>query len=401
MTATTPPTIPCSGGSLKLATALFLLGLLGGNPGGLGAQSWEVEPALAALSVSGGAYTETGQLYATSDPDTSGVAAYAEARVTLTEPRVVVSGGSTDLAMSLLWGTGSGLLASQGARLTVLGGSVRTLGLGAAAVFARDQTEVLLNDLSLTTLQDSSWGIAVAEASVTMNRGTLQTTGAGSSGLWAGGRLVLNGTAVTALGAEAAVLVGGGEVLLKDAVVLGSRNGGVLFSPVYRDGTSGTSTLTVQGGSLTALEGPLFASFRGRSVINLKQTALFQRSGLLAQSTESTMVLGADAQMLQGDLKADALGTILVTLRNGSTWEGAANPDKAAKEVSITLEGGCLWKVTADSWISTLRVEGNTAPAAVKQLVSGGHSIWYKTSVNTWLGGRTIVLDDGGALRPY
>ena len=56
-----------------------------------------------------------------------------------------------------------------------------------------------------------------------------------------------------------------------------------------------------------------------------------------------------------GDMTADNISTIAVTLQNSSALTGAINTAHTAKTVNLTLDASSTWTVTADSTLTCLR----------------------------------------------
>ena len=61
----------------------------------------------------------------------------------------------------------------------------------------------------------------------------------------------------------------------------------------------------------------------------------------------------ADAQILRGTILVDGISSLDLTLSNNSSFEGTVNPGGAAGRVSVKLEAGSSWTLTADAWVSS------------------------------------------------
>lgn len=353
--------------------------------GPLVAQTESREP----LWVSGQRVLESGGTYSSSD-GSAAVTAIADAVVVLTDAQVIGS-------------EGGGLLVDGGAKVEMLGGAIKTSGQEAPGVLAAGNASATLSDTTVATSGDLSVAVSAGTGGlVVVTGGALKTTGEGSPVLISAGEIRVSGTVATAKASEGAVVEGVARLVIKDSVLVATRNHGVRFVPGAPDGPTGVGQFTMTGGSLTALEGPLFTSSHPSATVALNQVSLVPLSGILVRlEAGSGLSLDADSQILKGDLLVDPDSVLKLTLRNGSTWFGAADQEKTAKEVNVTLEGGSVWTVTADSRVWVLKLEANTPEAANRLIVSGGHTIWYKASVNGWLGGKTETLADGGSLKPY
>jgi len=362
----------------------------------------------ATLLVSGGTYIETGVTYTAEAPDTSGVVALEGASVLLSEPRIRVHGSGSGVraeggsTVTLVGGTlqtlgtqHGAVTSSEGSRVDLSGVGIVTTGEGAPGLMTLSGGEILSKDASIVTEGADSPGLVVGAegGAITLIGGTLRSSGPGSPGLVSAGEVQVTGGIFLASGSPAAVVIGPHSLTLKDTVLLGGQLYGV-------DVGSGRFRMT--GGSLTALVGPLFYAAGAPSSVDLKQVSLVQQSGdVVIVGDGAELTLNADSQVLKGDLAVGALGTLRLNLSNGSDWEGASDQGRAAGAVDLSFDGTSVWTVTADSWVSTLTVESATIASLYHSLVSGGHTIWYKSSANGWLAGRTLSLDEGGLLKPY
>ena len=138
-------------------------------------------------------------------------------------------------------------------------------------------------------------------------------------------------------GAEAAVIEGGNSITLTDTDLSSSKEdkwGVMIYQSMSgdADGTRGTFTMT--GGSLqyTSTSGPLFYVTNSTGVITLKGVAVTVASGTLVKaatgnwgrsgSNGGTVMLTADGQTLAGNMLADAISSLTVDLKNGSSLTG-------------------------------------------------------------------------------
>lgn len=118
-------------------------------------------------------------------------------------------------------------------------------------------------------------------------------------------------------------------------------------------------------------------------------------------SNGGNVVLTADSQVLTGNITADNISTLVLTLRNGSTLTGAINAEKTAKSVSLTLDTNSTWTLTADSYLTSL-TGVVIAGSNVTNITGNGHNVYYDASqgANSPLGGLTYSLVNGGQLLP-
>jgi hypothetical protein len=174
------------------------------------------------------------------------------------------------------------------------------------------------------------------------------------------------------------------------------------------DAESGTGNFTMNGGTLTAEEGPLLYSTNTQSVIYLKGVLLFNPSGILLKasagdwgtsgSNGAEVTFTADDETLNGDIICDDISAIILTLANNTTLNGGINSEHTAKSVALTVDKTSVWEVTADSYVTSFTDEDVT----LSNIHSNGHTIYYDASnnANSWLNGNSYELVGGGQLTP-
>jgi hypothetical protein len=79
---------------------------------------------------------------------------------------------------------------------------------------------------------------------------------------------------------------------------------------------------------------------------------------------------------LTGDLVADSISTISVTLQNGSSLIGAINSDNKGKEVNLTLNATSTWTVTADSYLTCLTDTAGISGSTITNINGNGHTVY-------------------------
>lgn len=143
--------------------------------------------------------------------------------------------------------------------------------------------------------------------------------------------------------------------------------------------------------------------------IHLTSTKLSFGSGILlnaagndgewgtAGSNGGNVTMTAEDQTLEGDITADSISTVSLTLSN-STLSSAVNGGNSAKSLSLTLDAGSTWNVTGTSYLTAF----TNADADCSNIQSNGYTVYYDagSSANAWLNGATLSLPGGGSLAP-
>lgn len=161
------------------------------------------------------------------------------------------------------------------------------------------------------------------------------------------------------------------------------------------------------GGKLLGTTGPLFFITDTNAVVTLTGVDVAVSSGTLvnasatsrwgdAGSNGGNATLTADNTTLSGDVLADNINSVAVSLRNGSTLTGSVNP------VFLTLDAASTWSVAGDSVLTGLSDPDGISGTAVVNIVGNGHTVTYDAGLaaNSVLGGRAYSLANGGSLVP-
>ena len=154
------------------------------------------------------------------------------------------------------------------------------------------------------------------------------------------------------------------------------------------DADSGTSTFTMNGGSLTSKSGHVFHVTNTHAVISLKNVTINNKDSeniLLSVCADgwsggtNNATLKADTQALTGTIKVGSDSTFALELTNGSTFKGAidGNITNAAGDtvstkvgtVSVTLDSTSTWTLTADTYVTSFN--GNAS-----NVIANGYTLY-------------------------
>ena len=357
----------------------------------------------ASLTVRNPTITTTGN---SSSPENSSFYGLNAAVVAAQAGTVAISGGTVTTT-----GTGAnGLFATgTGASISMTGGSIKATGDGGHGVMATAGGSLAIVKVNITTSGDRAAAIATDRGggTITVTGGTMASSGMGSPGIYSTGDITVSDAEIAGSGAEAVVIEGGNSVTLTNTRLSGEAKCGVM---IYRsfsgDAQDGTGTFTMAGGSLTASDGPLFFITNTNAVIRLKGIKAAAISGTLLNasagrwgrrgSNGGMADFTADAEVLAGDLIADAISSITATLRNGTTLTGKI------KNAALTMDSTSNWNVTGDSNLSSLTDSGGVSGLSITNIHGNGHDVYYsaKLAGNRPLGGKTYALVGGGHLIP-
>ncbi len=317
------------------------------------------------------------------------------------------SGDTSDSESSDFYGLNAGILSLDGADTTITNSAISTDAKGANGVFAYgNDTRVNISDTSITTNSDNSGGIdatggASIEASnlnietsgnssaairsdrgggtLNVSQGTYTTNGTGSPAVYCTADITVSDAVLTANASEGIVIEGKNSVTLKNCKVTGNMQGTyhgdenenlhtiMIYQSMSGDAEEGEGTLTVNGGSITGLNGDLIYTTNTTSVLNLNNVALTLSNEVLLRATGNDssrgwgnagsngadMSLFADNQILNGKIIVDEISSLLLTLSEESSFEGSINSEQEGGKITVTLDDSSTWKLTGDSYITS------------------------------------------------
>lgn len=405
----------------------------GGAPGG-GSSEARITPT-GKYTLSGGSATKSAQTFTATAADQSGVLVTKGAVLTLESSRIKTSGNSKSSNQSSFYGLNAGLLANERGKVSIIGGSVLTLGAGAngvfaygagasatianAAITAKGQYAhgamtsgggtLKLTNVNIATAGGSSAAIATDRGGGTVitSGGRWVTTGGTSPGIYSTGAIRTSGATIIAKGSEGAVIEGANSITVTDTTMTGYvKRGVMLYQSMSGDANAGIGSYTMVGGSLSAFAGPAFYVTNTRAVIKLDGGARAKAtSGILLKADAEGTGSGntgagnatfiAEGETLSGNVIADAKSSIAATLKHSSKLTGKI------EHATLALDSSSRWTVTADSTLAGLSgatISGST----ITNIVGNGHTVTYNTSLagNSALGSRSYTLAGGGTLKP-
>ena len=353
------------------------------------------------------------------------------------------SDDSTGGDASSFYGVGAAILATGGT-LTFSNSTITIDANGGAGVFAYGDAVVNVSDATISTSGDTSGGVHVAgggalyasnltvttegasSAAVRSDRGggtlvvdggSYTASGSGSPAVYVTADVTLSNAALTATGSEALCLEGLNSVLLTDCDLTGDMPDQdqndttwtvILYQSMSGDSEVGKGTFTMEGGSLTSLNGGLFYTTNTESEFSLRNVTLTAAddSEFLLRCTGNanrrgwgqTGANGADCtftaaeQTMDGDVIWDSISNLSLNLTEGSVLTGAILDDESCAgeggdgACALTIDAASKWIVTGDSVLTTLSCDGEIVDAdgsAVTLAASDGTVLSEGTSAFT------------------
>ena len=390
-----------------------------GAPGGFGG-SGEVTQGDAATTISEDS-TVSDETY-TSTGDDENALRIDGATVTLDGITVdKSSGSSSNTEDGDFYGMNAALLATNGADVTITGATVTSSAQNGNGVFSYGEgTTVTISDSTITTTADNSGGIqttggATTNASgltvdtsgnsaaairsdrgggtVNVNGGTYTSNGYNSPAVYSTAAISVSDAALAANHSEALVIEGQNSITLDNCDVSGNMSDTegtssdenvhnvMIYQSMSGDAEVGTSSFTMNGGTLTSNNGDMFYVTNTHCTIDLTGVTLTNNDSdayLLnvtgnsashgwgtAGSNGAQVEFTADDQTLEGDIIVDSISTLELTLSGSSSFTGMINITENADggtavddNAVVTVEEGSTWTLTGDCTITSLTNNG-------------------------------------------
>ena len=407
-------------------TALTIIGarLVSAAPGGSSSSSITWTGATTITS----ATSQTGQTYTSTTSDENALLINTSDSVTIASPTVTKSGGPSGHAGDeySFYGINSGIMVKGGGTTTITGGTINTTAAGANGVFSYgansgttnatgDGTTVNISDTTITTTGSGSGGIMTTYGGTTVASNLTITTSGGSSAPIrtdrGGGWVTVTGGSYTSSGSGSPAIYSTADVRVSDATLVSKTSEGVciegtgsialtnsnltatnsnlngnatfydtimIYQSQSGDASSGTSTFTMTGGSLTSNKGHVFHVTNTTAVVTLSSVDIANNDsdGILFSVSDdgwsggsNIATLNASSQELDGAILVGSNSTLTINL-TGSDFTGYTSGNitngkgttvsTSIGTVNMTMDSDSVWTLTADSYVTSLADSGVT-----------------------------------------
>ncbi|MGO9200485.1 MAG: periplasmic heavy metal sensor [Limisphaerales bacterium] len=407
----------------------------GGGPGGPGGGSRAAAKLSGAFTVDGTTQTVADKTLSSDATDASGVYVANGGNLVLSNVTVKTTGNTSSQENSSFFGQNAGVLVNKNSRVAIFGGTISTTGGGANGLFAYGEGAFAsMTGGSITATGEGGHGVmasgggslAITNVDMITERihGGVVATDRGGGTIWvSGGKITSHGqdspgiystgdiraesATFVATGSEGAVIEGRNSIALKNCDMSGAVKCGVMIYQSFSGDAEGQEgSFSMEGGSLSAAQGPLFFVNNTRGIIHLQNVKLSAPSGVLVNAAASRwgrsgsngghVEFKGDTQTLAGDINVDKVSSASVALKNHSVLSGAVH------NAALTLDGSSEWRVAADSMLTSLADADCVSGDSITNIHGNGHTVRYKADLaaNQWLGGKAWKLADGGTLSP-
>lgn len=342
-------------------------------------------------AISGGTYTADGK-------DESVLEASGTVVASVTGAVLNKTGGSaTSADAASFQGVNAGVRVYGNAKVTLTDTTVNASAKNATAVFAYENGVITMDNCTVTATGGGAGGIQVAGGG-TLYGTNLTVTSASKAAIRSdrgGGTMLLDGGTYTSTGSDgcpaiystaditiknaecvstnsrAVIIEGKNTVTVENCSLSGNdqstKAGSIkanvlLYQSASGDASVGTSVFTLTDGTMKANSGAMFYCTNTASIVNLENadlqlsddgTLLIVSAGRWGKDGKNggDCTLNAKDQVLTGSITVDAISSLSLNLAEGSAFTGVITGDG---KVAVTLDGTSSWKLTADSYVTSL-----------------------------------------------
>ena len=239
------------------------------------------------------------------------------------------------------------------------------------------------SNLNIHTTGNSSAAIRSDRGGGTVNvtGGTYTTDGTGSPVIYSTADITVSDATLESTASQGVVVEGCNSVTLNNVTLVADNNtmnsdksdwyqAVMIYQSMSGDAAEGEAEFTMDGGSLTNVNGDVFfvnntvatITLTDVEIINQDADGVFLRAAAAGWGTEGSnggqVNLYLNNQTQDGDIVVDSVSALNMYLASGSTYTGAINSANEG-EVYVEIESGSTWVLTGDSYISGLTCDAD------------------------------------------
>ena len=301
------------------------------------------------------------------------------------------------------YGDNAAVFAENGATLTIKNAEITTDGGHANAVFSYGEgTTVNISDSTIRTNSNNSGGLMTTGGgtmnaenldiitqggssaairsdrgggTVNVDGGYYETNGSGSPAIYSTADITVKNAELVSNAAQGVVVEGKNSVALENVkmtannIKKNSKKSDVyqavmLYQSMSGDADEGTAVFKMTGGSLINKNGGIFYVNNTTAEIDIENVDFtyasddFLRIEAAGWGSEGSnggqVTFTAAKQEFEGNTVVDSISTLNMYLNDGTLYSGSINTDGAAGAVYVEISEDSTWKLTGDSYITSL-----------------------------------------------
>ena len=362
----------------------------------------------------------TNENYASTKADQNVVLVGNKAKATLSNIKINKTGDSDGGDSTSFYGTNSGILAKDGAKLVINNATISTKATGANGVFSyggsattdnstNDGTTVTISNSKITTTKDNSGGIMTTGGgimkannltintqgtssaairsdrgggTVTVNKGTYTTTGKGSPAVYSTADITVKNATLVSKASEGLVIEGKNKIKIENVKLIDTNNTLNGQSTTYKnifiyqsmsgDADNGTAEFSSKNSNIITNKGDTLYVTNTKAKITLENNTITNKdkegnflriqkdSWGNSRSNGGNVTLSLIKQKAKGNIVVDEISTLTMKLTKNSSYQGTINGNNKAKSIKLVLSKNSKIKLTGDSYVSELEDEDTT-----------------------------------------
>ncbi len=218
---------------------------------------------------------------------------------------------------------------------------------------------------------------------VIVTDGSYTTDGTGSPVIYSTADITVNNAKMVSTASQGVVVEGKNSVTLNNVDLTADNNtknsdksdyyqAVMIYQSMSGDADEGTSSFTMEGGKLTNKNGDIFfvnnttttIDLTKATIVNNDEDGIFLRAAAAGWGSEGSnggqVTMNTSGQTIDGDMVVDSVSTLNLLMTDNSAFTGAINSDGAAGDVYVELKNGSTWKLTGDSYITSLTCDADS-----------------------------------------
>ena len=272
----------------------------------------------------------------------------------------------------------------EGTSVTISDSVIETNGNCSGGLMTTGGGTMTAKNLTVHTTGRSSAAIRSDRGGGTVNvtDGSYTTDGTGSPVIYSTADITVNNAKMVSTASQGVVVEGKNSVTLNNVDLTADNNtknsdksdyyqAVMIYQSMSGDADEGASSFTMEGGKLTNQNGDIFfvnnttttIDLTRATIVNKDEDGIFLRACAAGWGSEGSnggqVTLKASAQSIDGDMVVDSVSTLNLLMTDASTFTGAINSDGAAGDVYVELKNGSTWKLTGDSYITSLTCDAD------------------------------------------
>ncbi|MBQ6337423.1 MAG: hypothetical protein IJI50_09345 [Ruminococcus sp.] len=330
---------------------------------------------------------------------------------TYSNTKVVKTGDSDSGDEADFYGDNAAIFATNGGTLDLSEMVIKTDGKHANAVFSYGEgTTVNISDSYIETSGNCSGGLMTTGGgtmnatnltintsgnssaairsdrgggTVSVDGGSYTTSGTGSPVIYSTADITVSNAEMTSTASQGVVVEGKNSVTLNNVTLNADNNkknsdksayyqAVMIYQSMSGDAAEGTSSFTMNGGTLTNQNGDIFfvnntatdITLSNATIVNNDTEGVFLRAAAAGWGSEGSnggqVNLNATNQEINGDMIVDDISVLNLYLKDKSTFSGSVNSTGDVGDVYVELSGGSKWILTSDSYITSLTCDADS-----------------------------------------